>query len=161
MRGVQVKQKFKPVPGHEMIFAGDWGDIYTMKGKNVEYSMPRKLNQNNVRGYKKVYIKGKDYFVHRLVMAAHVGVCDAPVNHKDGKKDNNYIENLEYCTHRYNSWHYHNVTKPNTDIDLPAHVVENIECHLLGTNLTVHEIAVKLRVYASDVEKVQKKLDKC
>lgn len=45
--------------------------------------------------------------VHRLVMAAFVGPCPSgqEVNHKDGDKTNNHLENLEYVTHTENQLH--------------------------------------------------------
>ena len=55
-------------------------------------------------GYKRVILsKDKNrvhYFVHRLVAAAFIGERpdDAQVNHKDGVKSNNHIDNLEYLT---------------------------------------------------------------
>lgn len=45
---------------------------------------------------------------HRLVMEAFTGPPPSPkhvVNHRDGKKHNNYHENLEWTTHRGNRLH--------------------------------------------------------
>lgn len=49
----------------------------------------------------------KHRMVHRLVMAAFVGQCpdDMQVNHKNGEKTDNRLENLEYMTHRDNMIH--------------------------------------------------------
>lgn len=64
-------------------------------------------------GYKYVALKKPNgpsikYSLHRLVMAAHVG--DPPegrgqVNHIDGDKANNHLENLEYCSAQENLLH--------------------------------------------------------
>lgn len=44
--------------------------------------------------------------VHRLVMAAFHGINEEMlVNHKDGNKTNNKLENLEYCTRQENALH--------------------------------------------------------
>lgn len=43
--------------------------------------------------------------VHRLVMIAFVGESDLDVNHKNGVKTDNRLENLEYCTRAENNQH--------------------------------------------------------
>ena len=49
----------------------------------------------------------KKYFVHRLVMLAFVGVCPdgLEVNHIDGNKLNNRLDNLEYISRSENQKH--------------------------------------------------------
>lgn len=47
------------------------------------------------------------YFTHRLVMLAFIGPCQdgMQINHKDGKKNNNRLGNLEYVTPKENAAH--------------------------------------------------------
>lgn len=56
-------------------------------------------------GYMAVGLSRKIFKVHRIVATAFIeNPNNYPcVNHKDENKTNNKIENLEWCTHRYNS----------------------------------------------------------
>lgn len=65
-----------------------------------------KLSDNG-HGYKVVSLKGKNWFVHRLVAVAFLSKSEGlnVVNHKDTVKDNNCVNNLEWCTSKYNSQH--------------------------------------------------------
>lgn len=60
-------------------------------------------------GYAQVTLRksGKTYVkkVHRLVMCVFQGSSDLDVNHKNGVKADNCLENLEYCTRSQNIQH--------------------------------------------------------
>lgn len=64
-------------------------------------------------GYNRCYIrdmndnKRKDYKIHRLVAEYFIENPDnlQVVNHIDGNKQNNYVNNLEWCTHSDNNYH--------------------------------------------------------
>ena len=67
---------------------------------------------HNTWGYQQVQLsdalggkKGKRVSVHRLVACAFIpNPNEYPcVNHKDCNKDNNSVDNLEWCTHEYNN----------------------------------------------------------
>lgn len=47
----------------------------------------------------------KQQMIHRLVLLAFVASSDLEVNHKDGNKSNNALDNLEYVTHSENICH--------------------------------------------------------
>lgn len=53
----------------------------------------------------------KQYLLHRLVMKAFIGESNLEVNHKDGNKDNNSLDNLEYVTHQENQLHAFRILK--------------------------------------------------
>ena len=77
------------------------GKIYNKKwGKYVK-------PQPNGTGYLRVHIAGKMYFVHRLVASKYIPNPDnlPQVNHKDGNKHNNCVDNLEWVSNKDNSLH--------------------------------------------------------
>lgn len=67
------------------------------------------LRFGNIKGYKFVVLrkgcKSYQVLVHRLVAQAFIPNPDSlpEVNHKDENKSNNHVDNLEWCTHKYNS----------------------------------------------------------
>lgn len=66
-------------------------------------------------GYSRVtlYPSGKSYTIHRLVANAFLDKIEGKpfVNHKDGIKTNNNLENLEWVTHKENIIHAIEVIK--------------------------------------------------
>ena len=61
----------------------------------------------NRLGYVDIMIRRKKYLVHRLVALLFVPnpYFYKEINHKDGNKQNNYYENLEWCTRSENMKH--------------------------------------------------------
>lgn len=75
---------------------------------NILVNGKSKLPYENGNGYKRVYVSlyGKMY-VHRLVAMTFL---DNPenleyINHKDGNRSNNFVDNLEWCTATQNIQH--------------------------------------------------------
>ncbi|CAE7492992.1 unnamed protein product [Symbiodinium sp. CCMP2456] len=60
-------------------------------------------------GYRRVYIDGQSYFVHRLVASTFLGQPPDPsrwqVNHLDQNRENNRLSNLEYVSPSENQKH--------------------------------------------------------
>ena len=79
----------------------DSGVVRNIK-KNRELKPSR-----NLGGYCFVNIKGKSVYIHRLVAEMFIPKIDGKscVNHKDGNKSNNAVENLEWCTYSENMAH--------------------------------------------------------
>lgn len=72
-----------------------------------------KIEATHYKGHKKVWLchQGtcKRYFVHWLVAIAFIPQMNEDriiVNHKDGNKKNNHVENLEWVTMTENTQHY-------------------------------------------------------
>ena len=93
------------VPAYEV---SDHGNVrLILGGRWNKPGKPRK--QWHVRGYcyssLTVDGKPKGFLIHRLVMEAFCGQSPLQVNHKNGNKADNRLENLEYVTAHANRAH--------------------------------------------------------
>lgn len=94
---------FRKIEGYENYEVSIHGDVRNTKFDRVLKNIPDK------DGYPVVWLSEdgskKNCKVHRLVAEAFIpNKKKLPqINHKDESKDNNFIGNLEWCTHRYNS----------------------------------------------------------
>lgn len=86
-------------------FVRDDGTVWNAQGKQLRPGLMS-------RGYLTVSLydgskpkKPKSHLVHRLVAAAFWGESDLQINHKNGDKKDNRLENLEYCTAWENNRH--------------------------------------------------------
>lgn len=89
----------------------------------------------------------RKFFIHRLVAKTYLdNEGDFPqVNHIDGNKTNNTIENLEWCTQSINQYHAHanNLQKRFTKVsETQVHKI----CELIGEGLTVRSISETLEI---------------
>lgn len=96
------------IPGYEGYYqASNLGNIKSLPKKYKPLGKILKPQQRN--NYLSVCLskngKSKSQNVHRIIMKTFKGESDLTVNHIDGNKHNNKLENLEYCTPRDNSRH--------------------------------------------------------
>lgn len=79
-----------------------WNKFRIRNGKVLKPSI-------NYDGYKHVVLSKdsirKSFDVHRLVAETFIDKTDVIVNHKDGNKLNNNVENLEWMSHQSNMTH--------------------------------------------------------
>lgn len=93
---------YQQVPFSNEYYVNIAGDVTSI------YKYPNKLSQaTDPKGYKKVMIRknGKQFFalVHRLVAITFLGESEnKEVDHLDGDKANNKLENLEWVTSKEN-----------------------------------------------------------
>ena len=117
-------QEYIPIPTFDDYYIADGGDVLSFKNI-VTFPDGRKLSKQIDRlGYERVCLmkdkKLKHMLVHRLVGEVfipdkttfksmpdenrdEIDLDKLETNHKDENKLNNYVSNLEWCTHKYNS----------------------------------------------------------
>lgn len=98
-----IAEIWKPIPNYTGYWASNFGNV-----KN-ETTI---LNQNlDTYGYLKAAVKvngiWKSVLIHRLVLLAFVGESKLEVDHINGIKSDNRLENLEYVSCRENSIRYY------------------------------------------------------
>ena len=112
---------WKDIKGHEGVYQvsnlgrikqlkkmtyNQWGKGYILKERIMSSTLSKK-------GYLKIGLRkdGKriTLYVHRIVITAFIPNPEnkITVNHKDGIKTNNNLDNLEWNTHSENNFHYH------------------------------------------------------
>lgn len=83
--------------------------------KNAFHSSLKNQRAGSVdkKGYRRVTINGKEYREHRLIYAMHNNAVPDQIDHIDGNKANNLIENLRPTDARQNQYN-RRLSKANT-----------------------------------------------
>ena len=98
------KEIYLPVVGFEKKYlVSNKGRVFNLKSNRYVsfYITPQGYYRLQLS---KLFTK-KNMFIHRIVMEAFIGKSDLCVNHKNGIKSDNKLENLEYVTHAENNKH--------------------------------------------------------
>jgi hypothetical protein len=107
---------WKTINGYDLYEVSSMGRVRRKAGyqsKNERYLKPL----NNGHGYMSVTLSlnsvVKRLYIHRLVAIAFLDNPEQKeeVNHIDGKRDNNFLENLEWTTRSENHYHRYQVLK--------------------------------------------------
>ena len=107
---------WKDIPGYDGLYqVSNLGRVKSLPKKRwngyVFTSRKERILKpgNDNDGYERVVLcknkRRKTYKMHRLVITTFVGVSRLEVNHINGNKADNNIENLEYCTRSENMKH--------------------------------------------------------
>jgi hypothetical protein len=114
MTGDIDKEIWEPVPGYTEYYAvSSWGRVKRIDNLARRKDGVLKVQYND--GYTRISfnIKGesKGFYVHYLVALAFIGPRPngLVINHKDGIRDNNRVENLEYVTQSRNVKHAYEI----------------------------------------------------
>ena len=111
-----IMEQFKDIIGYENLYqVGNKGNIKSLITNRILKSASDKSNYKIVTLCKNG--KHTTKTVHRLVANNWIGESKLDVNHKDGNKGNNTLENLEFITKSENTKHAikNGLFKPNFD----------------------------------------------
>ena len=100
---IDTTEEFKPYPKNEDYMVSNKGRVYSYKSDAIMNPFP------NQQGYLQVNVNRVPTKIHKLVAETFLVKPNDPkytdINHKDGIKYHNEVENLEYCTRSQNIQH--------------------------------------------------------
>ena len=109
-------ENWKKINGYENYSISDMGRV-----RNNETNYIRKI-RNSKLGYEIIKLQGKMFQIHRLVGIHFISNPEnkKEINHKNGIKTDNRIENLEWCNRSENMKHLY------TDLSYNSHLTKKI-----------------------------------
>lgn len=106
--GILIMEQFKPIPNYEGFYSiNQKGEIFSIRNNRIIKPFLGKGKRTYYRIELNVKGKAKKYFVHQLIAKVFIpNVENKPfINHINGIKTDNRIENLEWCTNTENITH--------------------------------------------------------
>ena len=137
---------FEPIPGYTNYLASNLGAIVSLKG-----TPKRLLPQSHSSGYLQVLLwknrKPRLLTVHSIIARTFLGKCPAgkEINHRNGIKTDNSVDNLEYVTHAENIRHARKLRPWSKGSVLPLTILPQIEA--------ARHSGVKWRVIAANLNR--------
>ena len=129
------------------------GKIISEKGKVLK-------PLDNGRGYLRINVKNKTYYIHRLVADAHIKnpLNKNCVNHIDGNKKNNNSMNLEWVTNSENVAHAINtgLIKMMGEDNSRAKLSNQDAVNIINDNRKLKEIALDYGVCYQKISDIKK-----
>lgn len=150
-----MKEIWKDIKGYEGLYqVSNLGNVKSLKRKRFNYRLQKIITVNSEKTLKSS-LDGKNYLfvtlqndksrknskLHRLVAEAFIpNPNNLPqVNHIDGNKHNNNVNNLEWCSGSYNvqesfrlglskKGKFHPHSKPVIQYDLKGNFIKNWDC---------------------------------
>lgn len=100
-------KEFKHIKGYEGLYQINIDGVVRRLHKDKRSTPYKVLKLSTRSGYYFYTLSGKKHTLHRLIMTNYT---DNPnnlpcINHIDGNRLNNNINNLEWCTHKHNTQH--------------------------------------------------------
>lgn len=155
-----MEEIWKNIENYPNYQISNYGNVKNIKNNKI-------LSFEICKGYKRCHLysnsKGKNLLIHCLVAQAFIpNPNNLPqINHKDENKLNNNVDNLEWCTAKYNNNYgnrkYLSKTKQINDIKKSKPVdVYNLDNTYITTFPSIEECERKLNVNQSNIIKVCK-----
>ena len=126
-----MKEILKPIENCHQYFISNFGKVYSQKSGKLKELKQFVDSKENYMMIGLINDDGKrnKYLVHRLVARAFIPNSNnlPEVNHKDKNKQNNHVNNLEWCTRKENLEDSYTTMSPNRNFQL-CKLIVNGEC---------------------------------